>query len=751
MRSKWWTRAAGVVGCLLCVCGVGSAGADDGVGRVHVDQNRPGLRERANWGAWNEAGDATIVTRLEAGVETLVLSSPSTAAHYLTPMIDLKPIPVTAQTVISFDIRCPVPAVYKINLTNQEEDAWYILHYQAEADEWVTVRKYVLSSMFNRNFRSGHVINDGMLGDHLIRVQIEARGEVVQMRNFRVFEATRPLEELPPPPALDASGYERTSYPQFQQDGFFPFGVILTTKAGIVKNAGHLGQDPQERLDLTLLDIKRHGFNTISNFADESRDVEGRLARMERYRLNLFETLPAYLELLGEHEALADLFTRYSDHPRLLGWYGRDEPRDLQLYLDAKKVAARLASQKPYSSAFDVPFVIRALGPYMEIVMTDLYPLTPHVDDPVRAMVERTAGQIRLASGTGARVWSIHQAFSLRRSGNQHALRYPTREEIRFDFFNALAAGSEGLFYFIYQDEVPFLDGQLRREEFDVTLVDAWFNPTDAYEELAQLSETWLPVLPSMLGASEATAYKFESGTRVVKRSASNGHGQWWVVVNGDLNKTRSIPAPKIGDNEALYDPGAAGVVSGTHLSLRPGEGRVLLATDPERWAHVAALIEQRRAQSRLERLQVEHDVLTRAGVQVPELSELATATGDEGSSSARSTSQLDRAEEALKAFYASSHPKARELAGLREIREVFGAIHRGLVAPQQTERYDGKSLPEYEALFAEIRQLSARYFSLLSQWRHGEAGVDLQAIEALRRDVEALQARVAHQLAKGV
>lgn len=186
MRSKWWTRSAGVVACLLCMCGVESAGADDGVGRVHVDQNRPGLRERANWGGWNEAGDATIVTRSEAGVETLVLTSPSTATHYLTPMIDLKPIPVTAQTVISFDIRCPVPAVYKINLTNQEEDAWYILHYQAEADEWVTVRKYALSSVFNRNFRNGHVINNGMLGDHLIRVQITSSSRRDAREPFRL-------------------------------------------------------------------------------------------------------------------------------------------------------------------------------------------------------------------------------------------------------------------------------------------------------------------------------------------------------------------------------------------------------------------------------------------------------------------------------------------------------------------------------------------------------------------------------------
>ncbi len=710
------------------------------VDKVYYEWNNPVYKSRGHVRVWNPKKDAKITKTTEGGMSALKLTAKSGKA-YLTPIIDLKAIPVSQSTVLSFDIRCPHGEVYKINLTDEEESSWYYLTYQAKSDEWTTVRLYLGKASFRRKLGNTKIINDGLLGDHLIRVQIEAKGNEVMLRNFKIYDTGKIVEELPPATKVKVPGYSKSVYPQFNCDGFFPYGVIITVKAADERNAAMFGQTGAERFELDLADIKRHGFNTVCNFMDESFDVGGRLNLMEKYHLNIFETIPAYLALLNKQEELEKTFKDYDGSKRLLAWYGRDEPRDLDDYMKVKKLASELSPHKPFCSAFDTPFVINALGPLMEFVVVDRYPLTPYEKDPVQAMVNKTAGQIRFAAQTGARVWSINQAYSLRRNGDEFFLRYPKPEEIRFDFFNSIAAGSEGIIYFIHCDEVPYLDSKRRREEFDMTLTDAWYNSNPTYDVLSELGRKVIPVMPSMLGAKELKSYNYNSATKIVRRAAVNKYGIWRVVVNGDLKMRRKISLPS-GKGRIMFDAIKEKILRKPEVTLNPGEGAIILYSKMTEINRLKNLIAKRRILSKLENLDIAFSAFDAAGIELKGSNVRKIRDLIVGKKWEQAENEVLHAEKLLKQFKSSSHRWIRDKKSLDEIRTVFGKINHHLVQPNIIVKYDGKSNSDYLAACKEIKSLGTHFFSM---YRDHSKGKELSKNELsdLYQEVKTLLSKV--------
>src|SRR5690606_37902329 len=135
--------------------------------------------------------------------------------------------------------------------------------------------------------------------------------------------------------------------------------------------------------------------------------------------------------------------------------------------------------------------------------------------------------------------------------------------------------------------------------------VDAWRNGTPAYRELSKLGEAWLPILPSMMGAQEILPYTYDKKRRFVQRVAENEHGQWIVIVNGDLNRDRNIPLPASDAGSNVYDTLTGARITGSSVPLGPGQGCLLLVTDDLRWTTVHDLMERRRLKTRVERASV--------------------------------------------------------------------------------------------------------------------------------------------------
>ena len=129
---------------------------------LHFDLDNVSTHSNGHVLAWNQAGDAKVTKSRSADGKIVVQLTASDTKNYLTPMVELKSITVSSRTVLAFQMKCPVAGVYKINLTNQQENAWYNLRFSAEANQWVTFRQYVANSTFGRNFTEGKVINNAL-------------------------------------------------------------------------------------------------------------------------------------------------------------------------------------------------------------------------------------------------------------------------------------------------------------------------------------------------------------------------------------------------------------------------------------------------------------------------------------------------------------------------------------------------------------------------------------------------------------
>ena len=171
---------------------------------------------------------------------------------------------------------------------------------------------------------------------------------------------------------MPPGSYKPRRYPCLET--VFHFGVISTVAAGDAANAALFGQTADERFEDDLLDLRRHGMNALSNFCDDGR-VAWRLALMEKYRMYLVETALANTDLRGAKpgDPILRLIAENRDHPRLLAWYGRDEPQDCLAYLDNKRAVDAADPNHPVASAFNQPQVAKLLGPYMELMMLDPY------------------------------------------------------------------------------------------------------------------------------------------------------------------------------------------------------------------------------------------------------------------------------------------------------------------------------------------------------------------------------------------
>ena len=662
------------------------------------------------------------------------------------------PVRVGPQTMVRLRLRADRPGSFGLNVRNHTEGAEYFLPFVVANSGWTAVNKYLAGAVYKRVGKPG-VPKDGLVGDEIGSIQIAYAGARLDLDDFEIVNVPVGTPQLPQGDLPPATGYVPRPYPIL--DRVFPYGVVMTVAAGDAANAALFGQTRDERFEADLLDLKRHHMNTVSNFCDDRR-VAWRLSLMNRYRLNLVETRFSNANLTDAATAPAalDAIRSHRAHPRLLAWYGRDEPKDLSRYLANKRAIMACDPNHPVASAFNEMSTAKALGPFMELVVIDPYSVMP---GPRRTeALAFHADLIRNARDycAGNRVWMIAQAFS-NRLRRHEVLRMPDATEMRFEVFNSVAAGVDGLLFFIYHDTCTYLDGTVRSEEFDDTLVDPWGNASPAYEELARLGRVLVPTvralrilaLPSGLTPSRGPA---ASGLTV---GLLNAPGATFLVpVNLDLEDRYEGRIPvQIPPDGAVYDlldlkPVDSDPESRVPLRLDPGAGTVLAAMPVRSWPDLRAAILRERARSEHELLSVETDVLAAAGLKATGvakgLADLGTRldTGMPDDLTARLAGIRDLLAAARQAEPEYSRTEAR----LTQVRESFGQIHR-LIRPH-VGRLDASEGREWHRFCAGMKACSVRYFAVRRKWQRGDCSglLDLDGVMTELAKLQAIAARIA-------
>jgi hypothetical protein len=701
----------------------------------------------AHWRAWSHLQPVRMELASPGYESGTCLRLTVPAQDWDTPIVEFPtPIRVTEKTMVRFMLRA-AGMIEGLNVRNATEEAEYLLPFPLPSSGWTVVQRYLKNSLYKRVGKPD-VAKDGVVGDEVSSIQIAYLGSELSLDNFEIFEAQTDLPELPSEHLLQSGSYRPQRFPVLET--VFPFGVISTVAAGNGANAALFGQTGDERFEDDLLDLKRHGMNAIANFCDDSR-VAWRLGLMERYRMYLVETALANADLRQakpDDPALRRV-AENRDHPRLLAWYGRDEPQDCVAYLDNKQAVNAVDPNHPVASAFNQMHVAKLLGPYMELMILDPYSVfTPERSIDALAF---HADLIRNAKHycQERKVWLIPQAFSWR-SGKATTWRMPDPAEARFDVFNAIGAGANGFLFFIYNDTCTYLDGALRGEEFDDTLVDPWGNPSPTYEAVSELGRQLVPTMPALLDAiepSDSLAQVEYPADKLVLGRLRNAAGDYLIFTSKDLLQPyRGTVRISLPTGRGLYDllalreatPGG-GICA---LDLAPGGGSILMVALPESWPGIQSGILARRRGQELELLAVECAVLKAQGLDVRSAEEALkrlTDAAPDGATPAAIEALLERAREGNTAFQAMAVRLDQAQRGFAEIH----ALVRPLVATA-----DGTQDPAWLAAFSQLKTISVKYFHFRRQFRSGDFSQAAELVQFLAEQ-QVLRATIASLAAR--
>ena len=707
------------------LCGSVSGGAEPAAAvRFRQTFETPG--EQDAWSGWSVGQPVRIEAATPGWQSPTCLRFSVRKRGWDTAIVHFDPpVTISERTMVRMRLRADRPGPYGMNIRSRTEGAEYFLPFPIADSGWVRVHKYLSGTVYKRVGKPD-VPKDGLVGDEVGSIQIAYAGSQLEIDDFEIVDVAPGVPEVPLATLPGADGYEPHPYPIL--DRVFPFGVILTVSAGDAGNGALFGQSRDERFTEDLLDIRRHHMNAVSNFCDDGR-IAWRLSQMRRHKLHLVETRFANADLSRAPQTGPPLETirTHRDDPWLLAWYGRDEPTDLQHYLANKRAIMACDPNHPVASAFNEMYTAKALGPFMELIMIDPYSVLPgarRVD-----AIAFHGDLIRNARGycAGNRVWLIAQTFS-NRMGRAEVLRMPDAVEMRFEVFNALAAGVDGLFFFIYHDTCTYLDGRIRSEEFDDTLVDPWGNPSPAYTELSRLGRMLVPTVTVLRGL--AWPPSVVPGPRPAGLTLGRldlPEATCVMAVNQDLDSAfdgsldvEALPAGRVHDLLSLQ-PIDRGEDLRVPLHLEPGGGAILATMPPEAWPGLRAAVLRRRVRREHELLGLEADVLRRAGI--------GTATASEGLEAIEARlgdgspedllGRLGRVRRALAEAERSAPAYAATRDRLGAAQAAFGEVHRRVRPHIGT--LDASKQAAWVAFCQRLTDLSRRYFAVRRAWRKGD------------------------------
>lgn len=695
--------------------------------------------EPKQWTGWSDSQNVEVKKVIDGTEDCLRFSVKNNAWN--TPMANFDPaLDVNKNTIVEFKVKVEKAGLVEINLGNQSENARYCLAFPVKGGEWTSVRKYISDSSFKD-------ANDIPGKEHsgkwkLSTIQIATHGKEVFLKDFSIFDVDEKLEELPVENNKYISDYlaEKKAKPFkiLERNGIFPFGPAITVSAGNTTNARFFGQSKIERQEDDFLDIKMHNMNTILNLCDD-QNVKLHLDLAQKYKLFLIETAFANTDFtkLPEASDIPEKIRSSAENPNLIAWYGQDEPKNFETYIKNKAALEKLDTTHLVTSALNTPHTRKTLGPCMEVTMPDLYDIVYGKEDVFPALT----GHSRIIKESkeqcaGKKIWLVIQTFGGRHSNNL-TWRYPTPEEIRFDMYNSVAAGVNGILFFIYNDTVPYLDGQARGEEFDQTLCDAWGNGNEVFDEVAEFGKNIVPIMPSLLDSEASSDIKVKyPESKLVFSESKNELGHYLFFVNKNLkSQFTGIVDATVPEGLILSDLVSLSKTSKLYLALKPGEGRIFMISTPEDFEIVKNEITSRKLANEIEKIEIELPLLKKAGLDISNLSQKL-------SESSKSLTALKILQDDIVETQKINRPYWEFKTGLDSVKKSFGEINKMLCDPEMIKKTDATKNQEWQKIFEDIKSLSIKYFALKRNLRNGNYG-DPSELQKLVTDVKVLQDNV--------
>ena len=117
--------------------------------------------------------------------------------------------------------------------------------------------------------------------------------------------------------------------------------------------------------------------------------------------------------------------------------------------------------------------------------------------------------------------------------------------------WSALANGSKGVFWFLYQSErvgAAMMDG----------LVDRQFNARPLWDEVGKLTREIAPLTPTLAGLRDPEEVKHDDPLLMVRRLSDSQGGNYMIAVNLDATNARRVK------------------VDGRDVDLEAGGGRLI-------------------------------------------------------------------------------------------------------------------------------------------------------------------------------
>lgn len=190
--------------------------------------------------------------------------------------------------------------------------------------------------------------------------------------------------------------------------------------------------------------LGKMGFNIVtprapdSNFMGLSPNSDEDIATMRRY-LDIAKENNVTLSVSGKSSNLRGV-AALADHPALAFWYGADEPWGKLEYLrDSYNAVKQLAPGRPIFNVQNNPTRFQETAEGADILGCDPYPI-PNVS--LRTVVDHTKAAIRAVGGLKP-VWTVIP---------QYESKLPTQQELRCMAYLAIAAGTNGLGIYAWDD-----------------------------------------------------------------------------------------------------------------------------------------------------------------------------------------------------------------------------------------------------------------------------------------------------------
>jgi len=662
-------------------------------------------KTHAEWSGYNEKHPVALSVVHENGLTALRFAPGG--GTWNQPILDLpKPITVTALTMIRFKIKMPICFRHEMVIDDLTGKQSYELRFLVNSTDWVTVQRYLVGSVPKK---AG---GNGLLGHQINRITFALWGEPIELANVEIFESNGHDSELPVdtdviPVKKYISQYKNPDYPVFKRNGVFPFGVVTRVDADDF-NGKIFGVSTRDGVKADLADLRRHHVNTWLNFCDLTFWPD-RLADVNDAGIYLLETMYSNADFRDakQRDNALPVVGAIAKSPWLLAWYGHDEPLpgSYAAYIAEKEFLEKNDGKHPLTSAFNTPIARETLGKGMEVMIPDEYSIKPGLQDPAAPILAHfeIVRQVRKLSA-GGNVWFMTQTFSQRSASGEYSWIYPTAAQIRLDMHTLAAAGADGIFFFIYNERIPFfISGQ--GEVFDYTLVDPWRNGNPVYDEIARFGETVVPVMPSLLDAQPSTKVTVNYDKKALLLGQSvNAFGSYFYFVNKSLAKSYEFtPRIPVHEGMKLYDlfTLAPAVFP---LRLDAAAGCLLMLATPQNFATIKAEVEARKQQD------------------------------------AQSLEKL-RNQELIAAGFKDGKPSAAWLQQekeLVEVRQGFGRIYASLVSPDHVRKVEADVNKKFLPLHEQLKALSREYFSLKQRHARGETIATaplLSKIAALERE----------------